>query len=157
MKTFRVIILCIISSGLILSCEISLQKRIDSAEVSVNDAKRVNADKYAPNEIQTAIKALNEAKIALAVKKKKQAEEKVKKADEFANKAYFKSLHEFVLFQSNRTKERMDAALRSGADVLVPDKFQEAKKLADKVQEDLEKVKVLQKKLKKIEAKNKKS
>lgn len=157
MKTFRVIVVSIIFSSFFLGCDVTLQKRIDGAEVLVNDAKRVNANKYAPKEIQEATKALNEAKKALAVKQKKQTEAKIKKTEEFANKAYFKSLNKFVLFQNYRTKKQMNAARENGADIQVPEIYQKGKKLADQVQEDLRKVKELQEKLKDLETKKKKS
>lgn len=155
MKSIRIIMTSMICMGLLISCGPSLQEKINNAEGSVNDAKRINANKYATKEIQEATKALNDAKVALASGQKKQANEKVIIAEKKADKAYYKSINKFVQSENKLIKTRMDAAKNSGADILVPDKYNEAKKLADQIGKDTKRVNELQLKLQKMEKKKK--
>lgn len=136
-----------------VSC-VSLQEKIDIAEKSVNDAEKINASKYAPEDIKSASDFLQQAKVHKATGLKDKSEDAVVKAKTLANKAYFKSVDEFVKSQNTMTSERMDSAKKSKADELAPEKYSEAKKLADQVQNDLKKLEDLQKKLKDLETKN---
>ncbi len=150
----KIFILSITLSLLLTGCE-SIQKRIDKAEKNVNDAERVNANKYASKEIKTAAMHLQKAKVHKASGLKDQAKKSALLAHKIANKAYFKSLNEFVKSQNNLTTERKKSAKKSNADKLAPKKYSKAEKLSKQVKDDLKQLQHLQKKLKQLEAKDK--
>ncbi len=124
------------------------EKELSDARKAIMESEKVNANKYAHDELLEAKQYLETAEKQVENKKNDPAKENALKAKEMGDKAYFKALAEFMKDQNESTKKSMDEAKESHADKLVPDKYQEGEKLYNEAQKDLGKVKILSEKLK---------
>ncbi len=140
-----------IISFFILSCSSIPKKEIHNAEIAIKESEKVNANKYAPEELKNAKEYLSNAQKQVVEGNNDKAKNKAIVAEEMAWKSYFKSLDEFTKSKNSSMKKSMDDAVTSHADKLVKEKFQKAQDLFDEVQKELNKLEILSEKLKKVE------
>jgi len=153
MKTTVLIMTSLITLSFFLSCDASFQKRITNTEQTIKDAEKINAKKYARQDLQDAGNALKEAKDAIAKGNKKEATKKTLIAENKAQKAYHNTIKNYVASEKKLTKDSIDDAERKGAHVLAPDEYNKAKKLSDKIEKDSKRLRELELKLKKLKKK----
>lgn len=140
-----------IISFFILSCSSIPKKEIHNAEIAIKESEKVNANKYAPEELKDAKEYLNNAQKQVVEGNNDKAKNKAIVAEEMAWKSYFKSLDEFTKSKNSSMKKSMDDAVISHADKLIKEKFQKAHNLFDEVQKELNKLEIFSEKLKKVE------
>ena len=164
--TRRAWVVLFLITFLIASCSSIPEKELNDARMAIRESEKVNANKYAADELNDAKRYLKTAE-AYVEKDDDKAEnnvveapepgfekdnEKAKvnaiKAKDMGDKAYFKALAEFTKSQNEGTQKNKEEAKASYADKLVPDKYQEADKLYGDVQKDLKKLDILSKRLK---------
>ena len=145
----RIFYLAILLSIFLLGCE-SLQKSINNAEKAIKEAEKINANKYAPTQLNDAKKKLTFAK-AMQDEDKKTAMQSAIASKKRADQAYSKAVNEFISSQQETTRQKRKAAKASHADIVSPEKFNEAVRLSKEVDADIIKLKALQKKLVKLE------
>lgn len=142
-------LLMLLAIGVFLaSCASAPVKELNDAEKSIQAAERVNANKYAPEELKGAKNFYNTAEGQSGKKEYDKAKENAIKAKDEGDKAYYKAINEFVKSQNEGTKKSMEEAKVSHADVAVPDMYKQAEDLYNEVQIDINKLNVLQEKLK---------
>ncbi|MBU1076336.1 MAG: DUF4398 domain-containing protein [Spirochaetes bacterium] len=134
---------------IISSCSSIPKKELHEAEIAIQESEKINANKYAPVELQDAKKYLDQAEKQVIEGENEKARNKAIVAKEMGWTAYFRSVNEFARDENESTKSSMDAAKESHADKVVADKFDQALKLYNEMQKDLETLKNLSEKLRK--------
>lgn len=130
-----------------LSCASIPQKEMDDARKIIMESEKINAAKYAPEELQSAKALLSTAENQVKQKENDKAKENAVKSKDEGSKAYYKAIDQFMKDQNEVTLKSREEAQASHADMAVADKYQEAQGLYGDVQKDMEKLKVLSKKL----------
>ncbi|MDD5067533.1 MAG: DUF4398 domain-containing protein [bacterium] len=150
-KWIRLGIMLSICSSLI-ACASLPQKELDDARKAIMESEKINAVKYAPDELQSAKSFLDTAENQVKQKENKQAKENALKSKAMGDKAYYMAIEQFVKDQNEGTAKSMEEAKASHADIAAADQYQDAEKLYSDVQKDMEKLKVLSLKLKQEES-----
>lgn len=152
-KTLKISLLFITMGIFLISCSTIPKKEISEAELAIKESEKINANKYAPTQLNNAKTDLEEAKKLVVEEKNDEAKNKAITAKDKGWQAYFLSIAEFSKNENESTTKSMNEAKASYADKLVPDKYNQAKGLYDEVQQELEQLKQLEAKLKKLEEK----
>ena len=124
------------------SCASVPVMELDAARRAINESEKINAAKYAPDELAAAKQTLTVATNQVSIKKNKLAKESAIQSKAQGDKAYFKSLDEFTKDQKETTQKSMDEAKDSHADVAASAKYKEAEALFLEAQKDMNKLKL---------------
>ena len=102
-------------------------KEMDNAKMAIDKAKEVEADKYAPEEFNLAVKEYDEASKYMDSKKYSDAKDKAISSEKNANAAYDKAVKNRAEYIYNLDKELLKTAEDNFAAIIVPDDYSKAK------------------------------
>jgi hypothetical protein len=123
------------------SCASVPVMELDAAKKAIIESEKINAEKYAPEELNSAKRLYTTATNQVTEKQNKFAKDSAINSKMFGDKAYYKSLDEFIKDQNDGTEKTMSEAKDSHADVAAADKYKEAEALFNEVQQEMNKLK----------------
>ena len=124
------------------SCASVPVAELDAAKRAIMESEKINAAKYAPGELDAAKQNYSIATNQVSIKKNKLAKESAIQSKVQGDKAYYKSLDEFVKDQKETTQKSMDEAKESHAEIAAADKYKEAEALFNEAQTEMNKLKM---------------
>lgn len=130
------------------SCSSIPKKEIDDAEMAIQESEKINANKYAPEQLNAAKEDLETAKQKVIDSNNKEAKKQAISAKNKAMQAYFLSIAEFTKDTQQGLDLSMQTAKDAHSDTQAPNKFNEAKSLYNEIQKEMEDLKNLEAKLK---------
>ena len=131
------------AAGLLTACASVPRMELNNARQAIMTSEKINAAKYAPDELSSAKKLYTAATNQVVLKKNKDARQTAILSKAMGDKAYFKALDEFIKDQNDTTRKSMDDAKESHADTAVPDEFARAQTLYDEAQRQMNELKVM--------------
>ncbi len=134
------------------SCASVPTMELESARKAIMESEKVNAAKYASEELEKSKQLLSTATNQVTLKKNKLAKESAIQSKAHGDKAYIRSLEEFVKDQNETTQKSFDTAKGANADAAVPDTYGEAMALYDEVQKEMNRLKIETAKLQQLQA-----
>jgi hypothetical protein len=137
---------------LFASCASIPTMELESARRAIMESEKVNASKYAPQELESSRQFYSMATNQVSLRKNKLAKESALKSKSAGDKAYVRSLEEFVKDQQETIQKSKEESLSSHADVAVPDKFNEALAFQEEAQKDMNRLKVEMAKLQQLQS-----
>jgi len=133
----------ILAAGLMAGCATIPKAELADARMAILASEKVNAAKYAPDELSSAKQLYSTATNQVTLKKNKDAKQTALASKSRGDQAYFKALDEFIKDQNDTTAKSMEEAKESHADAAVPDEFNQAKDLYDQAQKEMNELKIL--------------
>ncbi len=103
-----VVLLLTVLSFTVTSCWREAEKAIDAAEVALKDAKKADADEYAPVEYQSAEDSLAAARDHYDYSRYQKAREEAEKSQDMSRLAHQKALEEKARTDEETRKARME-------------------------------------------------
>lgn len=125
---------------------------LESARKAIMESEKVNASKYAPEDLENSRQLYAVATNQVSLKKNKLAKESAIRSKSAGDKAYIRSLEEFVKDQQETTQKSKDDSKASNADIAVPEKFNEALALQEEAQKEMNRLKIEMAKLQQLQS-----
>jgi len=141
-RTLFAALIPIFSAVLLTSCATVPRMELADARTAIMTSEKVNAAKYAPEELASAKELYSTATNQVTMKKNKDARLTALQSKSMGDKAYFKALDEFIKDQNDTTQKSLDDAKESHADAAVQDEFNQAQALYDEAQKEMNELKV---------------